>query len=54
METNGKFFNIFNLDIVLFQLYNFKSILVDEYTREPTCLFCEQHAGSGGLHKAPT
>ena len=52
METNSKFWNIYNFDIVLTQLYDFQSILFDEYTREPPCLFCDQPAGSEGLHEA--
>ena len=51
METNSKFLNIYNLIIVLMQLYNFKSILVDDYTRESSCLLCDQPAGSEGLHE---
>ena len=54
METNSKFLNIYNLNIVLIQLYNFKSILVDDYTRESTCLLCDQPAGSKGLHETAT
>ena len=54
METNYKFFNIYNLKIVLIQLYKFKSILVDDHTREPTCLLCDHSAGSEGLHETAT
>ena len=56
METNSKFLSIYNLniDLVLVQLYNFKSILVDDYTREYTCLLCDQPAGSEGLHETAT
>ena len=42
------------MNIVLIQLHNPKKVLVDEYTREPTCLFCYQPAGSEGLHEAAT
>ena len=52
METNSKFLNIYKLNIV--QLYNFKSILVDDYIRESTCLLCDQPAGSEGLHETAT
>ena len=45
---------MFNLNIVPIQLHNFKMILVDEYTRDPACLFCDQPAGSEGLHEAAT
>ena len=44
----------YTLNIVLIQLHNLKRVLVDEYTREPTCLFCDQPAGSEGLHEAVT
>ena len=55
METNSKFLNIYNLNIVvLIQLYNFKSILVDDYTREFSCLLYDQPAGSEGLHETAT
>ena len=54
METNSKFLNIYNLNIVLIQLYNFKSILVDDYTRESSCLLCDQPAGSEGLQETAT
>ena len=56
METPSKFLSIYNLniDLVLAQLYNFKSILVDDYTREYTCLLCDQPAGSEGLHETAT
>ena len=56
METNSKFLNIYNLIIGLIQLYNFKSILVDDYTitRESSCLLCDQPAGSEGLHETAT
>ena len=54
METNSKFLNIYNLNIVLIQLYDFKSILVDDYTREFSCLLCDQPAGSEGLHETAT
>ena len=33
METNSKFLDIYNLNVVPIQLYKFKRILVDEYTR---------------------
>ena len=49
METNSKLLNIYNLNVVLIQLYNFKSILVDDYTREST-----KPAGSEGLHETAT
>ena len=54
METNSKFLNIYNLNIVLIQLYNFKSILVDDYTSESSCLLCDQPAGSEGLREITT
>ena len=54
METNSKFLNIYNLNIVLIQLYDFKSILVDDYTRESTCMLCDQAAGSQGLYEKAT
>ena len=54
METNSKFLNIYHLNIVPIQLYNFKSILVDDYTRESSCLLCDQPAGSEGLHETAT
>ena len=54
METNSKFLNIHYLNIVLIQLYNFKSILVDDYTREFSCLLYDQPAGSEGLHETAT
>ena len=53
MEANSKFLNIYNLNMVLIQLYNFKSILVN-YTREFSCLLCDQSAGSEGLHEIAT
>ena len=49
METNSKFLNIYNLNTVLIQLYNFKSILVYDYTREFSC-----PSGSEGLHETAT
>ena len=54
METNSKYLNIYNLNIVLIQLYNFKSILVHDYTRESSCLLCDQPTGSEGLHETAT
>ena len=54
METNSKFLNIYNLNIVIIQLYNFKSVLVDDYTREFSCLLCDLPAGSEGLHETAT
>ena len=54
METNSKFLNIYNMNIILIQVYNFKSILVDDYTREFSCLLCDQPAGSEGLHETAT
>ena len=56
METNSKILNIYNLNnyIVLIQLYNFKSIVVDDYTREFSCLLCDQPTGSEVLHETAT
>ena len=47
MEKSSKFLNIYNLNIMLIQLYNFKTISVHEHNKEPTCLY--QPDGSESL-----